>query len=108
MSNCGIRVSSSSSATFACIRAAAAPRQWWLPWLKDRIWVGRRRDRVYATLRDQPAFMAGIWGGFAATVIGALSNDSGPVIFALGFLGLLFATAYAWGRPLHARSPRPV
>jgi hypothetical protein len=60
----------------------------------------RRRERVYATLRDQPAFMAGIWGGFWATVIGALSNDSGPVIFALGVLGLLFATGYAWGRPL--------
>jgi hypothetical protein len=68
----------------------------------------RRRERVYATLRDEPAFMAGIWGGFAATVIGALSNDSGPVIFALGFLGLVFATGYAWGRPLRARSPQPV
>jgi hypothetical protein len=43
--------------------------------------------------------MAGMWGAFSATVIGALSNDSGPVIFALGFLGLLFATGYAWARP---------
>jgi hypothetical protein len=60
----------------------------------------RRRERVYATLADKPAFMAGIWGGFWATVIGALSNDSGPVIFALGFLGLLAATGYAWGRPV--------
>jgi hypothetical protein len=59
----------------------------------------RRRDRLYAPLRDHPAFMAGIWGGLSATVIGALSNDSGPVIFALGFLGLLFATGYVWGRP---------
>jgi hypothetical protein len=67
----------------------------------------RRRDRVFATLRDQPAFMAGIWGSFAATVVGALSNDSGPVIFALGFLGLLFATGYAWGRPAALGAPRP-
>jgi hypothetical protein len=59
----------------------------------------RRRERLYAGLRDHPAFMAGIWGSFSATVIGALSNDSGPVIFALGFLGLLFATGYVWGRP---------
>jgi hypothetical protein len=59
----------------------------------------RRRDRLYAPLRDHPAFMAGIWGSFSATVVGALSNDSGPVIFALGFLGLLFATGYVWGRP---------
>jgi hypothetical protein len=59
----------------------------------------RRRDRLYAPLRDHPAFMAGIWGSFSATVVGALSNDSGPVIFALGFLGLLFATGYVWGMP---------
>ena len=59
----------------------------------------RRRDRLYAPLRDHPAFMAGVWGSFAATVVGALSNDSGPVIFALGSLGLLFATGYVWGRP---------
>jgi hypothetical protein len=59
----------------------------------------RRRERIYASLRDHPAFMAGIWGSFSATVIGALSNDSGPVIFALGSLGLLFATGYVWGRP---------
>jgi hypothetical protein len=68
----------------------------------------RRRDRVYAPLREHPAFMAGIWGALAATVIGALSNDSGPVIFALGFLGLLFATGYVWGgsAPVRARERR--
>jgi hypothetical protein len=65
----------------------------------------RRRDRIYAPLRDHPAFMAGIWGSFAATVIGALSNDSGPVIFALGSLGLLFATGYVWGRPAGVSQP---
>jgi hypothetical protein len=59
----------------------------------------RRRHRLYAALGEYPAFMAGIWGSFSATVIGALSNDSGPVIFALGFLGLAFATGYVWGKP---------
>jgi hypothetical protein len=59
----------------------------------------RNRDRVFAPLHDHPAFTAGIWGAFWATVIGALSNDSGPVIFALGFLGILFATGYVRGRP---------
>jgi hypothetical protein len=59
----------------------------------------RRRDQLYASLHGHPAFMAGIWGSFSATVVGALSNDSGPVIFALGSLGLLFATGYVWGRP---------
>jgi hypothetical protein len=64
----------------------------------------RHRDRLFAPLRDQPAFMAGIWGAFWATVIGALSNDSGPVIFALGFLGILFATGYVRGRPEGAQA----
>ncbi len=64
----------------------------------------RRRERLYAPLRDYPAFMAGIWGGFSATVVGALSNDSGPVIFALGSLYLLFATAYVRGRPVRAEA----
>jgi hypothetical protein len=59
----------------------------------------RHRERLFAPLSDHPAFMAGIWGSFFATVIGALSNDSGPVIFALGALGLLFATGYVWGKP---------
>jgi hypothetical protein len=70
----------------------------------------RGRDRLFAPLSDHPAFMAGIWGSFFATVIGALSNDSGPVIFALGFLGLLFATGYVWGKPSaggeHSRTHR--
>jgi hypothetical protein len=60
----------------------------------------RNRSRLYAPLEGYPALMAGIWGGFAATVVGALSNDSGPVIFALGFLFLLFATGYVRGRPV--------
>jgi hypothetical protein len=61
------------------------------------VWALRRRDRVFAPLRDHPAFMAGLWGGLAATLVGALSNDSGPVIFALGFLILLLATGYVRG-----------
>jgi hypothetical protein len=62
-------------------------------------WALWRRDRIYAPLRDHPVFMAGIWGGFAATILGALGNDSGPVIFAGGFLTLLLATGYVRGRP---------
>jgi hypothetical protein len=61
------------------------------------VWGFRNRDRVFGPLRGHPAFMAGIWGGLSATVVGALGNDSGPVIFALGFLILLFATGYVRG-----------
>jgi hypothetical protein len=63
------------------------------------VWGVRNRRELYRPLRGQPAFMAGIWGAFAATVVGALSNDSGPVIFIVGTFGLLLATAYARGAP---------
>jgi hypothetical protein len=59
----------------------------------------RRRHEIFAALRDEPVFMAGIWGAFAATVVGALSNDSGPLIFEVGLLLLLLATGYARNRP---------
>ena len=61
------------------------------------VWGLRNRATVFAPLRDHPALMAGLWGGLSATVVGALGNDSGPVIFALGFLMLLFATGYVRG-----------
>ncbi|HEX8065272.1 MAG TPA: hypothetical protein VF520_01965 [Thermoleophilaceae bacterium] len=67
-------------------------------------WGVRRRDDLLRPLGGEPAFLAGIWGAFAATVVGALSNDSGPVIFVLGMFGLLLATGYARGAP--GASPR--
>jgi hypothetical protein len=64
----------------------------------------KRRDRVFAPLRDEPVVMAGIWGAFAATVVGTLANDSGPLIFEAGLIVLLFATGYARGRPGSGRA----
>ena len=57
----------------------------------------RNRARLLAPLRDHPVFAAGMWGGLAATIVGALGNDSRPVIFAGGFLVLALASGYAWG-----------
>jgi hypothetical protein len=62
-------------------------------------WGVRRREDLLRPMRAHPAFVAGIWGALAGTVVGALSNDSGPVIFNVGFLGLLLATAYGHGAP---------
>ena len=59
----------------------------------------RNRERVFAPLRGQPAFMAGIWGAFIATLAGALGNDSGPLMFEGGLWLLLFATGYARSAP---------
>jgi hypothetical protein len=71
-------------------------------------WGVRRRDDVLRPIRAHPAFVAGMWGALAATVVGALSNDSGPVIFNVGFLGLLLAAAYGRGAPgAHPRTASP-
>jgi hypothetical protein len=59
----------------------------------------KRRREIFAALDEQPAFMAGMWGAFAATVVGALANDSGPLIFEVGLFMLLLATGYARARP---------
>jgi hypothetical protein len=62
----------------------------------------RRREALLAPLRDQPAFRAGIWGALTATIVGALANDSGPLIFEAGVIMLLYAIGYARGRPKNA------
>jgi hypothetical protein len=73
-------------------------------------WLGvKRRDELFAPLRGHPAFRAGIWGAFTATIVGTLANDSGPLIFEAGLMLLLLATGYARGRPEPAvRAQGPV
>ena len=46
-----------------------------------------------------PRFRGRMWGALAATVVGALANDSGPTIFLIGACTVL-AAAYVIGRPL--------
>jgi hypothetical protein len=65
----------------------------------------RNRQRVFEPIAEYPAFMAGIWGGFFGIVIGSLTNDSGPVMFEIGFLMLLMATGYARSKPVPVRVP---
>ncbi len=58
----------------------------------------RNRERLYA---GQPhrAWTAALLGGLAAGVAGALTNDSGPVLFINAVIGLAGLTAYLLGRP---------
>lgn len=62
-----------------------------------------RRRWVLAPLEGDRAFAAGMWGTLAATVVGALGNDSGPTIFLVGAAALVLATAYVQGKPLPDR-----
>ncbi|MBA2765193.1 MAG: hypothetical protein H0U42_10990, partial [Thermoleophilaceae bacterium] len=45
------------------------------------------------------AFAAGVYGSLAAIVFGSVANDSGPRIFVIGAVWVVFAGAYAWAAP---------
>ncbi len=63
----------------------------------------RRRDRVCAPVESDPAWLAALAGGLTAGVIGALTEDSGPVLLVVAVFALACVLAYLWGRP----RPRP-
>ena len=59
----------------------------------------RYRERIYAPLRGSPAWGAALAGGLAASVAGALFNDSGPILLVFGVFVLACVTAYVRGDP---------
>jgi hypothetical protein len=59
----------------------------------------RYRARVYAPLRDSAPWRAALVGGLTASIVGALTNDSGPLLFVFGVFVLACATAYIRGDP---------
>lgn len=70
------------------------------------VWGWLRRERLLAPLtasgEDAAArrpYRAALAGGVAATVVGALANDSGPAISIIGTIYLLIGVMYLRGRP---------
>jgi hypothetical protein len=63
----------------------------------------RRRDRVLAPVASDPVWLAAFAGGLTSGVIGALTEDSGPVLLvvAVGTLGCVLS--YLWGKPVRTR-----
>jgi hypothetical protein len=59
----------------------------------------RRRERVCAPVDSDPAWLAALAGGLTAGVIGALTEDSGPVLLVVAVFALTCVLAYLWGRP---------
>ena len=59
----------------------------------------RYHRRLLAPVAGDPAWLAALAGGLTAGVVGALSEDSGPVLLvvAVGTLGCVLS--YLWGRP---------
>jgi hypothetical protein len=65
----------------------------------------RRRERVCAPVDSDPAWLAALAGGLTAGVIGALTEDSGPVLLVIAVFALACVLAYLWGRPRPTAAP---
>jgi hypothetical protein len=64
------------------------------------------RQRLLANLADLPTMRAGFYGALVAVVGGALTNDSGPVIFLIGTTYLALAIGYFQSMPNPSETPR--
>jgi hypothetical protein len=63
-----------------------------------------RRDRVLAPVDSDPAWLAALAGGLTAGAIGALTEDSGPVLLVVAVFALACVLSYLWGRPESRRA----
>jgi hypothetical protein len=66
----------------------------------------RRRDRVCAPIDSDPGWVAALSGGLTAGVVGALTEDSGPVLFVVAVFVLACVLSYLWGGPIVSRPAR--
>ena len=66
----------------------------------------RFRRRLMAALSDLPTMRAGFYGALVATIGGALTNDSGPIIFLIGTAYLALAVGYFQCAPKPSEIPR--
>jgi hypothetical protein len=70
----------------------------------------RRRDRVLAPVASDPVWLAAFAGGLTSGVVGALTEDSGPVLLVVAVFALGCVLSYLWASPvpvqaLNRRSP---
>jgi hypothetical protein len=67
----------------------------------------RRRAQLLSPVGEDPAWLAALAGGVTAGVVGALSEDSGPVLLVVAVFTLGCVLTYLWGRPAPALLPSP-
>jgi hypothetical protein len=67
----------------------------------------RRRERLLDPVDGDPAWLAALAGGLAAGVVGALTEDSGPVLFVVAVFVLICVLGYLWGRPPRSSPDAP-
>jgi len=63
----------------------------------------RRRERLLAPVANDPAWLAALAGGLTAGVVGALTEDSGPVLFVVAVFVLICLLGYLSGQPPERR-----
>ena len=63
------------------------------------------RRRLLAATERAPGVRAGVYGLLAAVLVGALTNDSGPIILLIGSSYLLFAAVYLAAVPAEGARP---
>jgi len=59
----------------------------------------RDHRRLCAPVDSDPAWLAALAGGLTAGVVGALTEDSGPVLLVVAVFALGCVLAYLWGTP---------
>jgi hypothetical protein len=59
----------------------------------------RQRERLLAPVGGDPGWLAALSGGLAAGVVGALVEDSGPLLLVVAVFALGCVLSYLWGRP---------
>ena len=62
------------------------------------IWFAFRNRWIYSPV-PYPMWRAALLGGLVAGIVGALAEDSGPLLFVVAVLTLAAATAYVQGEP---------
>jgi hypothetical protein len=70
----------------------------------------RARTRLLRPVEGDPAWLAALAGGLAAGLVGAFSEDSGPVLLVVAVFALGCVVSYLWGRPraaLDSAAPGP-
>jgi hypothetical protein len=59
----------------------------------------RLRSRLLRPVGGDPGWLAALGGGLTAGVVGALAEDSGPVLLVVAVFALGCVLSYLWGRP---------
>jgi hypothetical protein len=63
-----------------------------------------RRERLLAPVHGDPAWLAALCGGLAAGLVGALVEDSGPVLLVVAVFTLGCVVTYLWNRDQAAQN----